>query len=316
MKTKKELRRLGLGNKKDFTLVVSIGFFLGFLSFIILSFHPYLSVLREVPFFVLFIALMIIIVLCRLAHNKFGLITISALTFSLLTFITPILITTYNQYFFGFFNNLPYALSAITSILIISIVIDIILPKSPMPGKMYEKFTFLEIIVIIIVGVLDFGLLLCFIYVPIAQLGFLLALFSIASTQVLCRLIIDKFGSISLSMIIFSILASTITPAGLSNPLFGELSGLHLIISGFIIGIITDIAVSISCVRNPINIFLGVKQGYISTSYVVMNDYLLRGVVYGIVAPISIAILTTTGDLTHGLGIAIFVGILGEEMPQ
>ncbi len=103
-----------------------------------------------------------------------------------------------------------------------------------------KKFTTPELVVTALTGALNFVIFIVMepifdaIHIPPLPM-----LFIVAMNYVLCRFIVDKFGTITLSLVIFSMLATF-------TPIWGGVPGLHKIPIALVSGLATDAALSLS----------------------------------------------------------------------
>jgi hypothetical protein len=103
-----------------------------------------------------------------------------------------------------------------------------------------KKFTVPQLVVIALTGALNFVIFIVLepvfdaLHIPPLPM-----LFMVAMNYVLCRFIVDKFGTITLSLVVFSILATF-------TPIWGGVPGLHKIPIALVSGLATDAALSLS----------------------------------------------------------------------
>jgi len=103
-----------------------------------------------------------------------------------------------------------------------------------------RRFTTPELVVISLTGALNFVIFIVLeplfdaLHIPPLPM-----LFIIAMNYVLCRFIVDKFGTITLSLLIFSILATF-------TPIWGGVPGLHKIPIALLAGTATDGVMSLT----------------------------------------------------------------------
>lgn len=303
--------------------VAIVGLILGFIAFFAILFDSSIPLIEEISSTLLIIFIMAIVILIRLESTKFGLLILTTLTFFVLSITMPFFISVPRPYLFGDWDQLPKVLVIFFSILVLSILLEILLLESRLPRFRFESFTFPELTVIAIVGVLDAGILISFEYSPIRQISFFFIFFSLAMLNVLCRLIIDKFGTISLIMLVFSLIVST-TSFSITTPLseyfsyIADLSKADLILAGILIGMVSDEVFGISNLKNIMHVVRGVKNTYINTSYIGLPSNFFRGVSYGIISSMMMVILFS--DLrfelwvTELIGIMATIGVLGGAM--
>lgn len=282
----------------DEILITIGGFVLGLLAFFVLFFHSSISLIEEVPVIILIALVVIVIIIFRLEANKFGLITISSVVFVTLSLIVPFFIDVPDSYFFGDWDELPKVILIFLCVLALSVLMDVLLFVGDIPRLKFERFTPIEIIVITIVGILDTSLLLLFNYIPVKWIGFFLIFLIIAMLNVLCKLVIDKFGTISLIMLIFATLSVEL----LESPTLvleefldhvADLSDFHLIVCGLLVGLTTDETLNVCRLKNIMHIVRGREHEYINTSYIGLPNNIFRGAMYGIIASIMTVTLFT-----------------------
>jgi len=125
-----------------------------------------------------------------------------------------------------------------------------------------QSLTIPELVVVTLIGTLNFALMLV-VSLALPTLPPFVAIFFIALLNVLCRLIVDKFGAITLAYLAFTALS-------IPTPIFG-IPGPHHLLFGLVTGLACDIALSVTQGRNS----------------------LLRGALYGIVDTIVMTPLSS-----------------------
>ncbi len=103
-----------------------------------------------------------------------------------------------------------------------------------------KRFSTPELVLIALTGGLNFAVFI--VLEPVlaaAHIPPLPILVFISMNYVLCRFVIDKFGTITLSLLIFSLLATF-------TPIWGGVPGLHKIPIALVSGLATDGALSVS----------------------------------------------------------------------
>jgi hypothetical protein len=153
-----------------------------------------------------------------------------------------------------------------------------------------KKFTIPELVVIALTAALNFVIfivlepLFAALHMPPLPI-----LFIVAMNYVLLRFIVDKYWTITLSLVIFSILATF-------TPIWGGVPGLHKIPIAFIAGIATDTALSLT--KKFSYVFRGILYGAVNglimmplmtfTVFFLFHSPLSQKMVHGLIVVLTI----------------------------
>ena len=296
----------------QFFFGILLGCLLGFLASVVLIFHGHIQNNITVTPLSALLFIFLLIVMCRILIRNVFLITIGTIAFLIsYLIITSIFFPSHDSLIRSI--EIPQVFGISIFLLLFGFIVDLILKNGSRFGFLVEKITKPELVLIIILCMINIGIIFGSGYIPNMQIRLYVAWFYTLLIIMLCRLSIDKFGAISVYMVLFSFLFFPLLPTGWIPKESSNISIFQLMLNGIIFGFTIDIGLSLSRIRNVLHVLRGGRIGFSDTSYIALYGYLFRSIVFGIVASIILFFLTLESGLwkISSVFMAIGMGVSG-----
>jgi len=263
-------------------LILIIGVFYGALAFGFVLMNEELNIKRNLMIVCILTIMGIIVTIYRLFSQKKGLLIISSISFSTLVILFNEIL---NKSFFGLEQMRLFQILFVFMILMI--LLDVVIAICNPLKLSIQMFTLKEITMILLAASMNFATLKSISHMENGDLAMIMIVFFISMTTMFAYFLVDKFGTIAITLAVFSALSAGLAKDTYLNKLFPKEDVLEVVIICLLIGLIVECVIATLSMKNTRNIFHPVRHGQVNNSYIQMLGSIPTVLIFALVVPFT-----------------------------